>query len=758
MPNTPAHYAVLYQETISDAVTSGASMMGQLIAALRSGLQAKEASARDLHERDLYAESLKQLFLHDEALRSGFGRALQEQFSKSQAAPEVTAPHIADVPFDQLELMDELQVQASVNMARSQQMALLSAEANLSELNTLVCATLGLPSVQPERNPLRPDSFIAALRTTVERIAVPHGLHQDWLDGMGVALGGELKALYARLTAKLHDAGAVAAAYVLTSTRGTGAAGGAGPAPAPDPSLLTLDRLRKLLAGELAQLGANQRVATFSEHFSQKFDAQVHWNTPADAAHTDFASTVPAAFEALADMQQVDHVMQRLQARQGAGKPVTDAAGADAVREQIRRSASGVAQALSLEVVNLMVDNMARDPRLLKPVQALVRALEPALMRLVLVDARIFTDKQHAARVLIQEITSRSLAYPSVKAAGFAEFMGAVRDAVAPLSNAAPDGPELFRNALDQLRGLWQQESAQQAQARTQAVKALEKAEQRNLLAEKIAREIDSHPDAAKVSEAVLAFLCGPWAQVVAQARMSGGSGSAAADKYQALVSAMLWSAHPDLAHKNITKLTKLVPLLLATLREGLDTIQYPPTKTSAFLEVLMGLHQAAFRAVQRDTATILEKSAPRIPSVASLVRQRPVQDGNPWVAPAEAQDSNLMDIEDAPLQSLVNPAPNQASAPGAAPAPVGPLPLGAWVELQTNGEWIRTQMTWASPHGTLFLFTNAAGATHSMTRRTHDRLVALGQLKVISALPVMDDALDAVAHKAMQNSVDSTL
>jgi hypothetical protein len=86
----------------------------------------------------------------------------------------------------------------------------------------------------------------------------------------------------------------------------------------------------------------------------------------------------------------------------------------------------------------------------------------------------------------------------------------------------------------------------------------------------------------------------------------------------------------------------------------------------------------------------------------------------------------------------------------------VGPLPLGAWVELHTNGDWIRTQMTWASPHGTLFLFTNAAGATHSMTRRTYDRLVALGQLKVISALPVMDDALDAVAHKAMQNSVDS--
>jgi hypothetical protein len=85
-------------------------------------------------------------------------------------------------------------------------------------------------------------------------------------------------------------------------------------------------------------------------------------------------------------------------------------------------------------------------------------------------------------------------------------------------------------------------------------------------------------------------------------------------------------------------------------------------------------------------------------------------------------------------------------------------LPLGSWVELHTNGEWVRTQLTWASPHGTLFLFTSAAGSTQSMTRRTHDKLVAAGQLRVISAQPVVDGALDAVAQQAMKNSVDSTL
>ena len=343
---------------------------------------------------------------------------------------------------------------------------------------------------------------------------------------------------------------------------------------------------------------------------------------------------------------------------------------------------------------------------------------------------------------------------------GFLAFLDEVRQAIAPLANAHPEGPDLFVNALHELQALWSQEAAKQVQARTQAVKALEKAEQRNLLAEKIAREIDSHPDAAKVPDVVLTFLCGPWAQVVAQARLSGGAGSAAADKYQALISALLWSTHPDLAHKNIAKLTKLVPLLLTTLRDGLETIQYPATKTSAFLEALMGLHQAAFRAVHQAATAAAAKVEAAVPQAAAAapVRSRPVEDGNPWVAPSEAQDSNFLDIPDeAPVTTtaattILAPVVPQASS-GA-----GGLPLGSWVELQTHGEWVRTQLTWASPHGTLFLFTSAAGSTQSMTRRTHDKLVAAGQLRVISAQTVVDGALDAVAQQAMKNSVDSTL
>ncbi len=48
------------------------------------------------------------------------------------------------------------------------------------------------------------------------------------------------------------------------------------------------------------------------------------------------------------------------------------------------------------------------------------------------------------------------------------------------------------------------------------------------------------------------------------------------------------------------------------------------------------------------------------------------------------------------------------------APDPYADFVIGAWVELVTNGRIVRTQLTWASPHGTLFLFTAPDASTQS--------------------------------------------
>jgi hypothetical protein len=387
-----------------------------------------------------------------------------------------------------------------------------------------------------------------------------------------------------------------------------------------------------------------------------------------------------------------------------------------------------------------------------------IRNLEPPLSRLALVDPRFFTDKQHPARRLLQALTHRSMAFDSSTATGFDTFMKQVQNALAPLFQVSIENADVFETKLLALQQQWKSLDQAAQKDREAAVEVLQHAEARNLLAEKIARSIEMHPDSGKVGLVVIDFLCGPWAQVVAQARIKQGSGSAEAEKYEALIPAMLWSAHPELTRANPAKLTRLVPRLLATLREGLETINYPGTRTSAFLESLMVIHQQGFRA--NSVVLPVAEVAASGPDTVRSERLRPVVDDDPWIAPQEALVSNFVELQETPAESAPAEAPIAPeinTIPGA-DAGGGDFPLGSWVEMWNKDQWVRTQLTWASPHGTLFLFTGAFGNTHSMSRRSRDTLLANGKLRLLSGQAVDDGALDAVAQTAMRNSVDSVM
>lgn len=760
-PPAASHPAqALFGAAVLQAAADGSVLMGKLIAAARLGLQTQEAEARDLRERDALAEAAQTLRQHERTLCKSYPSALVKAFSVAEGRSNGALTGTSGVHFDQLELMDEQQVQSAVTLARVRQTATQSAGVALAELHGLVSSVLGLPQVQVESNVLRPDSYVQALQAAVEKTLVRPEIQAQWYGAMAHALGQELRILYAGLIAQLRQAGVVPIQGPgLLDTAPFAAAAASAKTPAAtqsgqkDPALLTLDKLRKLLSGELASTQTGNRVQQFAAQFSQNFEAD---QSKDEEGNNGFESTVPAALEALTEMKQVDQVVRNLEQRRTAAPALGSGAqdSVEAQRQALRRRAKDVAQALSLEVVTLMVDNMAQDARLLDPVRQVIRALEPSLLRLALVDPRFFTDKQHPARALLQAVTHQSLAFESDQAAGFDTFMLGLERTLEPLSRLEATSAEVFSDKLTALKNTWADSTRGSLQVREATVEVLRHAEARNLLAEKIATSIEALPDSTKVPAAVIDFLCGPWAQVVAQARIKHGAGSAQAEKFEALIAAMLWSAHPDLARANPAKLTRLVPRLLATLREGLETIQYPGTQASQFFEVLMAIHQQVFR-----PAAPAASGGPAMP--AAHERARPVEDGNPWIAPEEAAASNFVSLEGDSLPPPVDPAPLLPDFVHTQPEPASntvDMPLGSWVELWHNGQWVRTQLTWASPHQTLYLFTGVFGATQSLSRRLRDKLLASGKLRLLSGHAFVDGALDAVAQTAVRNSMDNSL
>ena len=191
---TSSQYQALYQSTVQEAAAGGSLLMGKLVAAARTQLQTREAACRELRERDALATSAKHLRNWEAELCKRYPQALLDAFANPDATRKAGTQSIADVAFDELELMDEVQVQTSVTLARTQQVAMLAAEASLAELNTLICSTLGLVAVNAERNPLRPQVYISALQAVVEQTQLPPETQLDWLVAMGTTLGQELRA------------------------------------------------------------------------------------------------------------------------------------------------------------------------------------------------------------------------------------------------------------------------------------------------------------------------------------------------------------------------------------------------------------------------------------------------------------------------------------------------------------------------------------------------------------------------------------
>ncbi|MDD0814683.1 DUF1631 family protein [Curvibacter sp. HBC28] len=536
----------------------------------------------------------------------------------------------------------------------------------------------------------------------------------------------------------------------------------------PEGTVLTVDRLRRLLGNEGGAgrrrdqaaagaappaLAASTRLEAFAQQFERQFEVRQEQE---EAQHSDFQSTLPAAFDALDSPQEVAQVLQRVAQRQpgarGGNAPIT----VQALRQQLQQQGQDVGQVVALEVVTLMIENIVRDPRLLGALRQAVRELEPALAQLVVSDVRFFSDKAHPARRLLDALTQRSLAFESEAAPGFDAFMQPVRRVVKVLSAAPIQGAAPFDVALKELERAWNEHRENEQRQREQAVKALMHAEQRNLLAGRLRQELRVLPELAQAAPEVRDFLLGPWTQVMAQSRLGERASETDPGQYRALVGDLLWSANPALARQNPAHLTRLIPSLLGRVREGLKTIDYPPLMSSAFLEKLMVLHQAAYRrpvAAAPAPAPIPEQVvlAPRVPEPTEAPAAAPTPGQDPmfdehdsdWLAPSEARVSGFMTLPEA-----------EPKAQG--PAALAPMAweVGAWVELLSDGVWRRSQLSWASPHGTLFLFTRPDGSSQSMTRRMRDRLVSDGLLRVLADQPVVAGALDEVARTALRNTV----
>jgi hypothetical protein len=729
------------QPSLSDCLSAMLQQADTLMTEVLQGLEAGTLAVGQRRIPGFHLPNVKGAVLalqtSSKAVKASFVKELTRLVYEGGGKDQTSATEA--LRFEDLQLFEDEQLDQSIEIARAQQEVALAVDDSLPALDALVSTMMGWRTIQPGLNPLRPDVFVRAMQFTLQE-HVPEGEVRELLIAPAAGLlGVNLRRLYRELTDWLRSAG-VEPAVPLGGRidKATGASGKA-VTDAAAKTLLTLDRLRKLLTGDFDQ-----------------------------PRKPEFLHTVPASMAMLQEMKKADELVKRLE--QKAKPPAAPAQPVDMLAEMSQPATAPVriGEQLGEEVVQMMFEHLLEDRRLLPGLKRQLRTMEPAVHRLAKQDSRFFADRTHPARQLLDRITQRSLAFASEQDPGWPRFIASVESAGKWLESKVVDA-ETFNELLQNLDDQWKQQDQGGKQKREEAAKALLHAEQRNLLAQKLGAEFLDLVQDLDVADFVRDFLRNAWSQVVADAQLSCEDGSSDPFGYRALVDDLVWSVQKTSAQRGrARRLVQMIPGLLQRMREGLARIGYPPELTLRFFDHLITLHKAAVQEGREARDPNVQKAAEEAWEEESRFTDSQVE---MWLDGVEVQESGYVDMQvfETDIEHVASPEAAQQElqarehdladedAPGEITASVArpeELRVGTWVEILIKGEWVRSQLTWCSPHATLFMFTAVGGMAHSMSRRTLDRLRSTDHLRIVADRPVVDEALDHVAQAALKNSL----
>jgi hypothetical protein len=575
----------------------------------------------------------------------------------------------------------------------------------LAEFNGWLNSARGFVNVSLAFNPVRPEVYTETLWALLTEAGAGLTVQTLWAEHLAEPLARELKRVYEQLIHFLEKADVRSANYRAQTTATTVARNKSAPSPATGMPAVEVTKPRP------TPPSAPPRVYVA--------DLPVH------AAETADKKDVPPVV--LAPMPQA---LTPVAPQASAPRTLTPQAvqGQAPARPTPKPRSPSPDQLLGMEVVKKRVQDLAQDPLLPQQVREAMVMLQPALLRLIMVDSHFFSEQNLPARRLMAAVAERSKSYPDPSGPAFLLFSDAVSQTFGLLHKLPVVDARSFQRALDQLQQLWDEQDhlAEEKVEEEQRRRVTQFVAHRLALAGQIAQTLQQQHDLDQVPVPVpvLDFLRGPWALVVAHAQLTGPAGQADAEGFEALVADLLWSINPLVTLQRPARLVTMIPALLDSLHAGLATLAPELPDTGAFFDVLEKLHQPALKLRrlrnQRDAddsgAAPLQED---LGATASLPEESPSA-----LRGLEVAELDLLDAK--ALAQVI-----EASGPLDPQQTLLSLHEGSWVDLYSQHSWQRAQLVWADPRGTLFMFVSHGGQPHSMTKRSCERLIKDGLLRL---------------------------
>jgi len=428
----------------------------------------------------------------------------------------------------------------------------------------------------------------------------------------------------------------------------------------------------------------------------------------------------------------------------------------------------------TIDLIGMLFEFILQDRNLPVQVQALLARLQIPYLKAAILDREMFAHKDHAARVLLDELAKVGLGW-SEESDRDGRIFAKIKDIVERLLSDFDDDVDLFEHLLEDLNTFinGQQKRAEVAEQRTaETTKGKEKlAAARKTAAKEILKRIEDQ----RLPGVIRNLLTRPWANVIVLTILRQGEQSHQWRTSLRIADELVWSAEPKSSEGERTRLRALIPELEKALRQGLGMVAYHDND----IDLLLG-DLRSFYDVQLDPGANAEElleepglSGPDNAEAGAEAAQAAanadldgssgeagleVEDKKPAARsqPAMAREESF--VEEISQQAEFEDEPTNDHQEDEYYRAAREIKVGTWVEFRGNEEKVeRAKLSWISPISAKYLFVNRKGLkVADKTVLALATELRAGTALILEDVPLFDRALDAIVERLKNSSVEA--
>ncbi len=249
-----------------------------------------------------------------------------------------------------------------------------------------------------------------------------------------------------------------------------------------------------------------------------------------------------------------------------------------------------------INIVDMMFDYILDDINLPTIAKALLARLQIPMIKIALVDSDFFGNKQHPAKKLLNLMAKSTLGLGNDITADNCKSVEKIESLVNKICTDYISDSKIFEQLLNEFESFLQAYEEQAKKSQEQSKQRIQTREQHALSSAWVADILSVAINNRKIPKTVFELLDGPWKKVMLNTYLNDGDNSEHWKENLRFIDVLIWSSESNHSNSDRQRLVKIIPQLIDTFRQEIDSVYYPPAKTDELLANLKDIHISALR------------------------------------------------------------------------------------------------------------------------------------------------------------------